>query len=231
MFKQFSPVVERWRPIVAASAPQLLIDFVLSIIRNESGGAPGIQARRSTKFERAIPSKEGGTVESDKALGLMQTIPLVVEHYNQENPIAYWEDMTGDSTAAAKKQIQVGLWALNRNIRAIEATTGTKLIERGRLNLDTLKLALVAYAWGIGRTKKKLKELKKGGRAPTFENLQSTWPTLGEPANRPIKYANRIVNRVLKPGPGISKPVEPNPVANISLIVLGGLFFIFSCTH
>jgi hypothetical protein len=214
---------------VAARVPQLLIDFILSLIKQESGGQPGRIARRSTKFARELPSKEGGTVKAKQALGLMQTIPLVVDNYNKSNPTLYYEDMTGATAAAAQKQVQVGLWAFERNRKAIEALTGRKLIDKKRLNLDLLKLVLVAYNWGIGRTKTKLKALKKDGLAPTFKNLSITWPTLGEPANRPLFYANRIVKRALfpgSPGDGQAKPIDTS-VSNWFLAGLGAVLIWF----
>lgn len=222
---------------MAASAPHLLIDFILSIIRNESGGKPGIKANRATKFSKELPTRSGGVVKVNKALGLMQTIPLVVDDYNKTHKTAFYDDMTGATVAAAKKQIQVGVWTFNNNVRAIQAATGKQLIKSGKINIDLLKLVLVAYAWGVGRTKRKLNELKKAGKAPTFENLQAAWPQLGQPANRPIYYANKIVNRVLKPPKGSKGPKRPGQVpgrgnqgnrgSDLSMIVLGGILFFY----
>lgn len=222
----FAPAVERWRPLVAASAPRFLVDFVLSIIQNESGGRPGLAARRKTKYAQQLPSRAGGQVEEKRALGLMQTIPIVIKDYNSqaEHETAYYDDMTGSTTAAAQKQIDVGVWTLNNNIRAVERATGKQLAQGGKIDLDLMKLVLVAYAWGIGRLKRKLAELGEAGKAPTFKNLAATWPELGKPANRPIFYANKIVNRIVgKPTKPGGKPVTGGGGGNIALIALGGL--------
>jgi len=223
---KFAPAVERWRSLVVASAPRFLVDFVLSIIQNESYGRPGIAAKRTTKLKRALPVKGGGQMIVKRALGLMQTIPAVIQDYNAqaEHEPAYWDDMTGTTPTAAQKQIDVGIWTLQNNISAVEKLTGKQLSQGGKLDLDLMRLALVAYAWGIGRLKKKLRELEESGKAPTFKNLAAAWPELGKPANRPLYYANKIVNRMVgKPTKPGGKPSNGGTAGNIALFALGGL--------
>lgn len=203
---------EKYRGILATLAPQALIPFILAIIDHESGGKPGAIAHLPTRYSIALPGRNNDPKTWDRALGLMQTIPATIENYNNAHPgaIACWQDMIGASGQAIRRQVQVGIWALIRNIEQVQRFRKTDSITR-----DILALALCSYAVGIGAVSGALRELVAAGIAPTYDNLKAGFPELGGPKNHPHRYVQAVFRLAEKYG---SKPIQTiGGIASIAL--------------
>jgi hypothetical protein len=222
--------VEKWTNYVAGKVPSILLPVALGVIQKESGGIAGKQAGATTRFGIELPSSGGGTVYADRALGLMQVIPIVIREYNdgRARTVTY-EEMTGTSTADGHKQLDIGIWAYFNNVILVELLTGKNLIQGSRLNTDLLKLVLVSYNWGFGNLRKKIDVLTNQGLDPNFDNLAQMFPALGEPANSPLKYVSRVLNYArgyadMDPS-GIYDTIDVQPIAGagLALLITGAL--------
>jgi len=222
-------LAQNWAGAVAAKVSDPLIPYMLAIIENESGGTPGVEAYKATRLTAELPSSGGGTIAANRALGLMQTIPIVIDDYNKiHTDIATYEEMRGNSLADGYKQIDVGIWAFKNNVRILERILGQTLVSNNRLNENLLKLVLVAYAWGIGNLRNKLDVLRDLNLEPNFNNLKRTFPTLGQPANQPLVYVERIFRKARK----YSNLAPVAAGAGLGMLALiGGLIFLVARGH
>jgi hypothetical protein len=194
------------------------VPVVLSIIQNESGGEPGILARRKTRLARDIPSRKGGVIRLRRAAGLMQTIPQVINSWSKRNPPGvFWEDVTGKDFNSGNLQIRIGVDLLKRLIPKIKQIL-PEIPERVGADLreDFVKYTLVSYAWGIGRLQKKIAELRAKGSPVDWNTFQNTYPDLGKPANRPIYYANKVWRK----SKGAVDPISPPMIGGVAAMVL-----------
>ena len=152
---QFKPNVERWRDSASKALNNykvpLPVDLVLSIIRVESNGKPGI-----------VNPNSG-------ASGLMQVMPVVVSDYNKAHGTNHtMSDVR--SKHSSDLQIKIGVWVLARFYKAAY----NYLLKRlGEVPLDQLvPIADLFYAAGPGATRKRLEKLPK----PTYEALKAKFP-------------------------------------------------------
>jgi len=188
----FKSTVERWRPLVTsecyrASSPEL-VNWLLSIIQQESGGVPGRQAY----------AKAG---DGSYARGLTQVIGSVTKDYNAAHGTLYDHDevMGGTSQAAAQIQIRVGLWLVRRKQSQVRAYLEARAASTAPSSL--WRLADTAYAMGWGALQGKLQTLEAEGRPLTFDELEARFPTWGYSEarekwiNRPLHHANTIWTR------------------------------------
>jgi len=134
----FASQVERWRSIAAdelnkARVP-LPVELVLSLIRVESGGAPG-----------ATNPKSG-------ASGLLQVMPKTLDWYREQTGDQISPDELRSSTIdAARKQIRAGIWVLGQFWQS-----ACKWIKGQTTDIPISDLARFAdsfYAGGPGRVK------------------------------------------------------------------------------
>lgn len=215
--------VLQWGNAVLDRIDPILAPFVLAIIENESGGVAGETANRPTAFSVPLPSSSGGEITTDRALGLMQTIPIVIDDYNATHDGGYtYEDMIGTTYSSGIKQMNVGIWTFLNNINAVERYLNQSLFMNNRLNENLLKLVLVSYSWGIGNLRNKLNVLKDLNLEPTYYNLKATFPELGKPANQPLIFVDRILRKSEKYGNLTVKQIESGASA-LGLLLLGGL--------
>jgi len=217
----------------------ILNPYFLAIIQNESKGFPGQIASRTTRYTATIPSELGVGIATNRALGLMQVIPINIVDYNSKHPgkeVTY-EQMTGTSSADGVKQIETGLYVFFEGVDTLERILGQQLIEPGnRLNLNLLKLALVTYAWGIGNLREKLDVLTSLGLDPSYENLAATFPDLGNDTNnQPLVYTQKIMkNAQYYKGvqdyyfePGVVPGIEPEMEWSSLMALFGVVLWAF----
>jgi hypothetical protein len=119
--------------------------------------------------------------------------------------------MTGTSTAAARKQIQLGV-AILRGCFAWLKPYGFPWPTRD-FSRDHVQIALMVYSWGQGNMKPYLDQLRSTGRPITAAEIASRWPNLGKPANQPLRYSRRVWKKahgggLVSPGPG--KKTKPD---------------------
>lgn len=220
--------IEQWRQFAIWEGRDIPPDLLLSIIAHESGGRAGAQANISCKAGE-LPKMDGSTIEVNKALGLTQCIPAVIEGYNQNFPeTAFYEDMIGDGERAARLQIRIGAWIYAANVRQLHNYDPVSFpgATPGRASPEQLKLALVAYAIGFGAKsgpggkglKPKLDELKARGLPLTLENIAAVFPNWGKRPdsetwiNRPVHYARTVWGNYQKHGTGAAGASAPrNP--------------------
>lgn len=209
--------VEQWRQYVIWESGGIPPDLILSIINNESGGQAGVPAGVRTKFARELPLRTGGTELVDRAYGLMQCVPVVIEDYNKAHPKepVYFDDMKGRTADAGRLQIRVGTWLFNKMIRRLSDFFPESFPARTASDADPeqLSAALVAYARGMGALKKKFELLKQKGVSLTQRNLYEHFPLWGfdkvkrKWINRPLYYAAKVWrgyqrNKTNEPGTG-----------------------------
>ena len=209
--------IERWRQFVSWECKDLAPDLILAIIRQESGGSPGLIATASCK-PWPIPSVSGGMVTFNHAMGLMQVVPRTLASYNDRHPgeIVYFEEMKGTGERAARLQIRVGCAVYAsaiRNLHLYDPQT-FKGATPATADPNQLMLAIVGYRMGSGALRKKLNKLRELGKPLTFEALAATFPNWGMGAegqwiNRPIHYTQTVWNSAINHGFNPGEPAPP----------------------
>jgi len=184
--------VEKWRSLVEDECKRAsawhLVNLVLSIIQQESGGKAGV-----TAYARAG--------DGSYARGLMQVIGSVTSDYNRAHNTEYDHeaDMGGTTPTAARLQIRVGLWLVMRKQAQV-----SNYLPDGASFADIARIADTAYAMGWGATRTKLNKLKVEGLPLTFASLAERFPKWGwsekkqKWINRPLHHAQTIYERYLK---------------------------------
>lgn len=205
----FGRQVERWRYLATREAGGIPVDLVLGIIWHESGGRPGAIGRGKTKCAM-VPSASGAR-RVCRALGLMQVVPRNVASWNKQRPgqLATYERMTGTSTAAARKQIQLGVVILRGCLAWLKGygfPWPTRDFKR-----DHVQIALMVYAWGQGNMGPYLDQLRSEGRPITAAEIASRWPTLGQPKNQPLRYSRRVWKKTHDAGVAGAPAKETKP--------------------
>ena len=217
--------VDRWLPIVNEVRGKIPAKLILAIIKNESGGRPGIIAGVKTKYAKSLNKRDGSKILVNKALGLMQVIPTNISHYNKNvSPVTY-DDMTGNTNADAKKQIALGTYILKNNFTWLHKLNPTIFpFPIGNLTSNQLSFGLAAYAYGNKRVLDKINELRKLKMAIRWENLVKKWPNWGRPANNPIYYVSKIKKMMGEQSTDLNntkkKSILPLLLIAISIIVM-----------
>lgn len=223
--------IEQWRRVVSLEARDIPHDLILAIIAHESGGRAGEPSVATTK-PWDIPLRGGGVVNYNHALGLMQVIPRTLAGYNKNNPTVYFEDMAGTTEQAARAQVRVGSWVYANEVRNLyqydkAAFPGST---PGKAPPNQLMLALCSYAFGFGRVRKKLNELRERGEPLTFEALARNFPNFGKVGDkwlsRPLKFARVVWSNAKKHGQGTdtgTDPTRPSDSSWIFPLVLVGI--------
>lgn len=195
---RFGARVEQWRNLVRQEAAGIPVDLVLSIIFHESGGTSGRIGERKTKCA-LIPSASGPR-RVCRALGLMQIVPRNIARWNIDRPgqVVTYEDMTGKTTMAARKQIQLGIFILRRSLAWLRRYgfpwPAAKLVD------EQIKIGLMIYLWGSGNMKPYLDELWAAGRPITAAEIGARWPRLGQPQNAPVRYSRLVWHKAFGTG-------------------------------
>lgn len=184
------PSVSRWAAIVRAELARakllqvLPVNFVLSLIQQESGGRPGRVANE-------------GAGDGSHASGLMQVIGSTLAGYNTAHPSApvLLAEMRGTSTADAAKQIRVGVWVFSRERAKAISWLAAHSIKSPDWK-DVLRLADTGYARGWGHTEARLEKLAVSGGDFSWERFAEAFPDPWDGTrNRPIFHASRIWER------------------------------------
>lgn len=210
----WNPQIERWRQFVQWECKDIQPDLMLAIIRQESGGIPGLVATAFCK-PGPIPKEQGGFIIFDHALGLMQIVPLTIASYNERHPsdIVYFEDMKGQDERAARLQIRVGCAVYASAVRNLYLYDPQTFPGEspGSANADQLILALVGYRMGTNALRKKLDGLKAQGKPLSYESLQNTFPGWGGEINRVYHYTSTVWDNAVNHGfdPGAPIPTPP----------------------
>ena len=189
----FPAYVERWRELAVQEGEGIPSDLILAIIKNESEGQPGERARKSTRFPKVLERRDGSKILVDRALGLMQVIPLNILDYSLNvEPVTY-EDMTGKSREDARMQIRLGVHVLrNALIWVHDQNPSSYQWPEGALTGEQIWMGLATYAVGQKRVRKKLRRLKQEGRPVTWASIVKRFPGWGLPDNNPIGYVRKI---------------------------------------
>jgi len=185
-------------PIVESSLGAQWLPVVLAIIEHESGGEPGIRSAHECKNSEMIPKISGGFEKVKHAYGLMQVIPKVVLEFSEiKGKPVFFEQISGKTQNDCEMQIKIGCWLLKRFKTRMQQVVRVHLPDG---NLDNDGLAAVVMAYGIGARPiiDAILILKEKGIAPTFENLNSHFPFLGQPGNYPFKFARWILSKIGK---------------------------------
>ena len=124
----------------------------------------------------------------------MQVVPRNVTSWNAKHSgqAATWELLTGKATAAARKQIQLGVYILRGSISWL-ARYGFPW-PASKLSDEQIKIGLMVYAWGPGNMKPYLDEIQATGTQPRAAEIRARWPDLGKPKNNPLRYSRRVWN-------------------------------------
>ena len=200
---RFGVKVEQWRNLVRQEAAGIPVDLVLGIISHESGGTSGRIGERKTKCA-LIPSASGPR-RVCRALGLMQVVPSNVARWNTDRPgqVVAYEDMTGKTTTAARKQIQLGIFILRRSLAWLRRYSFPW--PSGRLSDEQIRVGLMVYAWGPGNMGPYLDELRDARRPITAAEIGARWPRLGQPENAPVRYSRIVWSKSFGPGVPVLK--------------------------
>jgi hypothetical protein len=186
------------RPHVIAECRDIPPDFVMAIIRHESGGIPGRMSSARCACGDLIDSS-GIMHQTCHALGLMQTMPDTVNGYNAAVPdqlhFATLEDMTGADDRAIRIQIAVGCWyiaAVARRLRRDhpDLITGPNFSE---MDDDDLRLILLGYAMGAGGISMRLQQLADRGKSKSYANMKKYFASWGQSSgNRPFSAVDKV---------------------------------------
>lgn len=154
----FSPEVEKWRALVQEEISKggfpFPAELILSVIRFESGGKPGI-----------VNPKSG-------ASGLMQVMQVALNEFNKRTG-NNWNlaELRRQDPESARKQIQVGLWTLGNFWRGAYNYLKSKL---ATVPVDELaRIGDMFYASGPGAIKPLLDKLAQ----PLFDAFVARYPT------------------------------------------------------
>lgn len=211
------PNIEKYRTYVEWECKDLPPDLMLAVIQHESGGVAGAIGKGETKWG-SIPStnSQSGKVNVNHALGLCQVIPPNVESWNENpnNETVYLEDMTGTDERAIRLQIRLGCWIMASGFHGLSKFYPENFVSSGKdSNANEIRLALVAYAIGIGALKEKLDQLKAEGKALTYEQLAESFPDWGKSSsgkwvNRPLFYARNVWDKYAEATGGTKTPAS-----------------------
>lgn len=204
----WSPKIERLRKYVEWECRDIPPDLTLAIIKHESGGNPGEQGRVKIRMPGVLYDVNGEPHEVDRALGLMQCIPAVIDGYNTGKSGPDYitiEDMTGADDRAIRMQIRAGCRYLGIANNVLHREFPEVCPERSLADAgdDQIKLALTAYAVGAGATSRKMETAKSQNHSPTFKNIKSLFPNWGKNdegkwVNRPLLFAETIMSNYRK---------------------------------
>lgn len=151
------PKIEQWRAIALDEIDSKNIPFppeyVMSIIRRESGGEAGAVNR------------------SSGASGLMQVMRISLNDYNNNHQQKYSMDqLRGTDKNSGRIQIRVGLWILTQFFKSAYRYLKRRL---GSVPLDDLvKITDTYYASGPGNVRPKLDRLER----PNWESVKARYP-------------------------------------------------------
>ena len=161
------PNVLKWAPVIDAELARinspLPRDLILAVIEVESRGKAGL-----------INKKSG-------ASGLMQVMPATLEDYNQRHPSdpVSLAELRSSSSAAAVKQIRVGLSVLSHYWRAAYDYLSGRW---SHVPIDELaRVADLFYVAGPGNTRIRLNKVN-----PTWDEIKQRfpkWNALPHPTN------------------------------------------------
>jgi len=173
--------------------------LVLSLMAQESGGQIGIVARV-------------GAGDGSNASGLLQVIKATLDTYNASRPDIPWSRMSEKTIAAARDQIAVGTWYLNRCWSNLD----NWLVDHGESAslADFARIADTAYAMGWGATKKKLNTMYDEAIPVSWDNLVLRFPNWGYSSskerwiNRPLKHAGEVWERYVAADASPGDPAE-----------------------
>lgn len=195
--------IELLRRYVEWECKNIPPDLVLAIIKQESGGVPGIVAKVACKCGN-VPSVVGDEIEVCNAVGLLQTIPATISFYNQSaqgKDVATIEDMVGHDDRAKRMQIRVGCKYLAYVNHYLFTNYPSACPERSLANADDNQIAIVltGYNMGNGAIGKKLQQLIDKNISPTWSNIKKYFSDWGKNKNgkwinRPIKYGTDVLN-------------------------------------
>lgn len=213
---RFGVKVERWRSLVRQEAAGIPEDLVLGIIWRESAGTSGAIGRRKTKCA-LIPSA-GGIERVCRALGLMQIAPGNIARWNTDRPgqVVTYEDLTGKTTMAARKQIQLGIFILRRSLAWLRRYGFPW--PSGNLNDEQIRIGLMVYAWGSGNMQPYLDKIRDTRRPITAAGIGARWPGLGKPKNEPLRYSRLVWHKAF--GTGIAPVPEKRPTDGLGWGIL-----------
>lgn len=196
--RTFPPRVARWGDLVRQVAPDLDPSLVLALIWHESGGQVGIIGKGKTKTAK-LKTKGGDLLTVDRALGLMQVIPPNIKAHNDRgrSPFVFYEDMTGTSSRAAKIQIQLGTAIFRSALLSLHQFDPVRFpFPKGPPTTDQNLIALMIYAYGFGNVRPLLVEIKQANIPITFATIAARWPQFGWPKNRPVQFAQWVMQKV-----------------------------------
>lgn len=191
----FPASVERWRDLVEQECARpskppswnlpISPNWVLALIKQESGGVPGKKAYR----------KAG---DGSYARGLLQCIKSVTDDYNQRNGTSYDHETVigGEGDDDARIQIRVGLELLRHKRAQVLAYMKAK--GGSLLDVDISQIADTAYAMGWGAARAKLDTMIKEGLELDFQQMALRFAKWGYSEskknwiNQPIHHAKEI---------------------------------------
>lgn len=226
---RFKQRVERLRPLVMSIVDPQWVDLVLAIIQRESGGVIGRKAGAKTRVAVKLLRDDGTYILYQRALGLMQVIPLIIKNWNNTHTDkATFERMSGGTMLDAHYQVKLGWWTLKSNFKSINDLLPEipAIGLDGRMNPPWVRYVLVTYRWGIGNLRKKIKQLRAEGRSTDWNTFIARFPNLGGSKNRVLLYVRHVTSSAGFPGTGEidnGRPPDngtPRPGAGGALIAL-----------
>lgn len=196
--------IESLRADVIAECRDIPPDLVLAVIQAESGGVPGRPSAANTQCGTLVDIN-GTNHKICQALGLMQTIPAVVNGYNlhaDKTHYATVEDMIGNDDRSRRIQIAAGCWyiaavaqRLRRDVPDILDSTSF-----ATMSDNAIELILLGYRMGAGGVSQRLQTMRDNGRALTYAEFKRSYPDWGTNAagkqiNRPYQYVDKIFSK------------------------------------
>jgi len=239
----FPKKVEQWRSIVTDKCQGFDPNIILALIQKESGGQAGVIGRIqiSSALRGNIKTTSGGKKFVDRALGLMQTVPVLINAFARANPTknVTYETMIGKTRRSAGIQIAIGCNYLATQIKNVHKYDPVAFPgdTPAKASLNQVAMAVMSYAIGWGNVKKRLTILKNEGKPLTLESLADRFPRWGyntktkKWVNRPIQGTVKVMDAAKKYGEDTdtSEPKRfplPTPEKPISLALIGVLLVL-----
>jgi hypothetical protein len=216
-------------PIVDSALGRLWLPVVMAIIEHESKGVIGAPAGKETAHAGIYTKRDKTTIRVKIAGGLMQTIPNVVFDFAKaKSRTIYFEDIFGSSIDDAKKQIEIGVWLLKRQINNVSKYMKITADHGSRINENALRFIISCYAVGGPATTALLDDLKANGYPLTIDSAKENYPNFGGNNNNPYGFGEWIVKKI-KSLSGVIGTVLQNTTSDYGflLVAIGLTIYLF----